>query len=591
MNTTIFDYIKEQETAYSQPIELSDGWSWSMKEHLRRSFLYLNGQFSDENDNRDLRPNKNIVLPILNIQFRTEGFDVKDIELYVENPDNFYKSLLVRKYHHKWALENQIDTFIDEMVESYGTYGGVLTRKTKNSKPEIVDLRTLAFCDQTDILNNPFAIKHELSFSKLRSMGKNSGWGGEGADIDIETLIDLVKKEGKTKVEIYEVHGSLPVEWLNDVDIINESEMDIQQIQIVAFYKNDKGQKQGVTLFKKKMPILPFKLLKRDDIKGRGLGRGGVEELFEPQQWTNWNEIKITEMLDSASKTLFYSDDPSFKTRNNLTGVDNNEVLAVSEGKSISQLDTYPRNIAVFNESVARFWEHAQILGSAPEALMGEAPSSGTPFKLYEAQQIEGKGMHKYRQGKLATFLDEVYRDWILPQLSKEIVKEQNFMEELSIDEMQKVVESVMDKKANEFKKRMILGLQDIDDEMVDLYKETVKAEEIKKGNKRFFKILADEMKDEKISVMTNIAGKQKNLALLTDKLVNVLRQYISTPQLREDPEMVKLLNTILESSGLAPMMFGPAPTSPNAMASQRAGNNTEALKTLGQSQTNQQPV
>lgn len=588
MNNTIFDYIAEEEAGYAKPVELVDGYNWSMKDHLRLSFLYQNSQFSEKNDNRTLRPFKNIVLPILNISFRTEGFDVKDIELYVDNPDEYFKSLLIKKYHQKWALENSIDTFIDEMVESYVTYGGALVRKTNQAKPEVIDLISLAFCNQHDLLNYPFAIKHQMSFAELRREGKKRGWGGGGADIDIETLIQLVKKDDKDTVDIYEVHGTMPVEWLNDTEIIGESEEDVNQIQIVSFYKKENNEKQGVCLFKKKMPELPFKFLKRDDIKNRALGRGGVEELFEDQQWTNQNEIWITEMLDSASKTLHWTDDASFKSRNNIKNAVNGEVFTLNEGKKIQQVDTYPRNLQVFNDSVERFWQHAQTMGSAPEALMGDEPNSGTPFKLYEAQQIEGKSMHKYRQGKLAVFMDEIYRDWILPHLAREIVKEQTFMQELSADEMQMVVDKVMTQKANDFKKRMILGLQDIDEQMVEMYKQEVQQDIVKKGNKRFFKILKDEMRDISISVMTNIAGKQKNLALLTDKLVNVLRQYIATPQIRQDPEMTKLLNTILESSGLSPIMFGPAPMAAQAMAQPQQASSTQPLKDM---QTNPQQV
>jgi hypothetical protein len=566
---TIFDFITSETTKYSKPVEIEEGWSWNMREHLKRSFLYLNSQFSEDNDNRTLRPFKNIILPILNIQFRTEGFDVKDIELYVDNPDEYFKSLLVRKYHTTWALAESIDSFIDEMVESYGSYGGALIRKTKKAKPEVVDLRTLAFANQHSILDNPFGILHEMSFSELRDKAEQYGWGDEGSDIDIEGLIQLAKKEGKDCVKVYEVHGNLPIEWLKDEDIVGISKKDVGQIQVVAEYRNQDGKKAGVTLFRKKMPKLPFKFIKRDDVKNRALGRGGVEELFEAQTWTNWDEVKIREMLDSASKTIHWSDDPSFKSRNNLNGVDNNEVLSLMEGRQIQQLNTYPRNLQVFNESVDRFWQNAQMVGAAPEALMGEEPSSGTPFKLYEAQQIEGKGLHKYRQGKLATFMDELYRDWILPFFQTEIVKEQTFMEELSADEMAMVVEKVMTKKVNAFKKQMIMGMQDIDDDIVSLYANKVREDVMKQGSKRFFQILKDEMKDLPIKVMTNIAGKQKNLALLTDKLVNVLRQYISTPQIRQDPEMGKIMNVILESSGLNPMNILPMPQQPMAQPQQ----------------------
>jgi len=590
----IFDYILEEKVKFSKPVDLIDGWSWSFQEHVRRSFLYLNSQFTDNNENRDLRPFKNIILPILNIQFRTEGFDVKDIEIYVDNQDECYKSFLIKKFHNKWVLDNQLDTFIDEMTESYCTYGGVLVRKTGDVKPEVIDLRSLAFCDQTDILNNPFSILHEMSFSQLRKEAKARGWGDEGADIDIETLIKLVKKEDKNKVSIYEVHGSMPIEWLNEEESQkSESEKDVNQIQIVAYYQKENNQKQGVCLFKKKMPELPFKFLKRDDIKYRALGRGGVEELFENQIWTNWNEVKITEMLNSAAKTIHFTDDPTLKSRNNLNNVENNEIINVQEGRKIQQLDTFPRNLAVFNDSVERFWQHAQMLGSAPEALMGEAPSSGTPFKLYEAQQIEGKGMHKYRQGKLAVFKDLIYRDWILPHLAKEISKEQNFMQELSLDEMQMVADKILQSKTNDFKKRMILSFQDINEELIADYQNIVKMDITKKGNKKFFKILKDEMKDITLSVMTNIAGKQKNLALLTDKLVNVLRQYLEMKGRGVNTTgLDSILNTILESSGLSPISFGyPNTEQPMAMPAQGRGvMATSPLQDLSQAnQPNQQ--
>ena len=50
---------------------------------------------------------------------------------------------------------------------------------------------------------------------------------------------------------------------------------------------------------------------------------------------------------------------------------------------------------------------------------------------------FEGKGLHEYRQGKYAKFLEEVLRDWIIPQIAREIVKGKRFLATLSADEMQ----------------------------------------------------------------------------------------------------------------------------------------------------------
>src|SRR3990167_4720188 len=154
----IYETVIEEKNAYLKPINVLEGWDWGMRDHLRKSTLYKNSQFEVQNDKRDKRPFKNIVRPILNIQYRTEGFDVKDIEIYVNNPETYYKSFLVKKFHDKWALDNEIDSFIDEVVGSYVDYGGVLVKNVNGAKPEVVNLLTLAFCDQTDILSGSFAI-------------------------------------------------------------------------------------------------------------------------------------------------------------------------------------------------------------------------------------------------------------------------------------------------------------------------------------------------------------------------------------------------------------------------------------------------
>ena len=579
-----YNYVLGEVATFNKEINLIDGWNWSFYEHVRRSFLYKNSQFEENNEDRDKRPFKNIIRPILNIQYRTEGFDVKDIELYVDNPEIYYKSFLVKKFHEKWAPQNQIDTFIDEVVESYVDYGGVLVKNIKETRPEVVDLRSIAFCDQTDILSGAFAIRHYFSPQQLRDMA-DIGWGDSqnNATMELEALIKLSENEkqlDKTKsktsgkyIEVFELHGTFPENWLKgDKDTYSS------QIHIIAYYKNQDNKDIGVTLFSSKEPNFPFKFLARDKVYGRALGFGGIEELFEAQIWTNFSEIQMQEMLELASKVLFKTSDQSFKTRNNIVNFEQGQVLDLQEGKDINQLDTTPRNLVVFDNAVKEWEAHAQQMGAAGEALMGESPASGTPFKLQELVTMEAKSLHKYRQGKIAVFIDEIYRDWILPHLSKEIVKGKKFLSELSADELQMVMERMVDNQINDFVKDKVLdGFLPSVEEM-EIEKVNARENFLKAGNKRFIEILKDELKDVPIEISTSIVGKQKNLALLTDKIVNLVRQFIATPEIRNDPHMVKLLNTILESSGMSPIFFGSAQP-----ATTQGGGATQPLAELGE--------
>lgn len=577
----IYAYIDEQESGYKQGIPLEDGWYWSMKDHIRRSFLYKHSQFERNNDNRDKRPFKNIIRPILNIEYRTEGFDVKDIELYVDNPDTYYKSFLVKKYHDKWALENEIDTFIDEVVESFVDYGGVLVKNVKGVRPEVVDLRTIAFCDQTDILSGPFAIKHFFSPSQLLEM-ESVGWGTTGATMSLQELVlkaetskNRDKDAGETTtpggyIELYEIHN------VSERDFDITSENTDPMIYVCGFYSDENGNPQGVTVFKAKEPKLPFKFLKRDPIHGRTLGWGGIEELFEPQMWTNFAEINIMGMLEHASKVFYKSTDPKFKNQN-LNESPMGRVFDLQPQTDLSQVDNQPRNLVAFTNAVEGWHAHGMEMGGASDLFLGQQPTAGTPFKSVETQLVEGKSLHIWRQGRIAVFMDEIYRDWIIPQLGKEIVKGTKFLSTLSAEEMMMVGEAITTNEANKKVIQMVLDGKVPTPEEIDAFKQIVGETFHKQGNKKFLEILKDEMSGEKLSVSTNIAGKQKDLSLITDKMVNVIRQVIATPQILQDPSMMKWLNSILENSGLSPIMFGSRPMQPV----EQEGGTTEPLKQL----------
>jgi hypothetical protein len=580
---SIFDYITAQETAYKKPIPINDSWDWSMYDHIKLSTLYKNSQL--KSGRSDFKPVKNITRPILNLQYRAEGFDVKDIILFVDDSKQYFKSFLVKKFHEKWARENAIDTTIDEMVESYVDYGGALLKNVNDVKPEVVPLQSIVFCDQTDLLSGPIGIKHFYSPDQLLDMASR-GWGdtGKGATATLEETILLSREEKRDDkntqsvktpgryIEVYEVHGNFPKRFLDEYDT---SGLFSSQLHIVCFYqKKDSYDKGLITLYKSEEKKSPFKLVKRDPVYGRALGFGGAEELFEPQVWVNYDMIRMQDMLDAASKTILKTTDPAVANRNKIRDMDNLEIIELQANTDLNQIDTFPRNLALFEKSTKEWEAHAQQMGAANDSIMGEPPTAGTPFKLQELVTQESHSLHEYRKGKLATFWDEVEMDWIVPYLSREISKEQEFLAELDLDELQYVAESLVQCETERMKKEYVLehGGDALSQEQVDLYKQEVLDQFKKKGNKHFIQILKGEMKDAPISVRTTIAGKQKDLARYVDKLTNLFRTIMQNPAILQNKAMAGLFNQIIESSGLDPVDFtdfeipAPQPAQPSPL-------------------------
>ena len=565
MQQNSYDFITTNEAAFLLPVKIVDNLEWSAKEHINTTILYKNSTYKSGKD--DNKPFKNIIRPILNLQYRAEGFDVKDIVLFINDKYKYFKSFLVRKYHEIWARQNDLDTFIDEMVESYVDFGGALVKNVNEIRPEVVPMSRLAFFDQTDLLSGPICEKHFYAPDQLKEMEKK-GWKYIDQVITLarEEKTDVYgsavqKKTPGKYVEVFELHGMFPKWWLDEYPIgaYDESAPEneyIRQLHIVTYYKDREGKKNGICLYKGKEKELPYKLCLRDKIFGRALGFGGAEELFEPQVWVNYDIIRKKEMLDMAAKVIFQTADKKFSNRNKTFNLSQGEILITEEGKSINQIQTTPVNYQLFENSTQEWEQHARQMGAATESIMGESPTAGTPFKLQELITAESHSLHEYRKGEIATFLGEIYRDWIIPHIAREITAGKEFLAKLDLEELHQVADALADCEANRIIKESLLKGILLDNQLVETIKAKVKENFMKGGDQRFLEILAGELKGLELDVQVNIVGKQANLAQVTDKLTNVFRTILANPAILQNPPMAKLFNEILESSGLSPVDF-----------------------------------
>ena len=563
-NTDVFSYIKTEENNWrTVRVPLTKSKDWNMYEHIERCTNVANAWYHSGN-NDGIRPYDDIVTPIINVAFRSEGFDVKDIVPYVNDAQQSYKSFLVKKYHPQWARKNELDTFIDDVVETSVIYDLVLIKNVNEVKPEVVDLKTLAFCDQTDVMAGPICIKHQLTPAELVAFkGK---WDNDMIDQAIVMAVQEKKvslandQEVKTPgnyIEVYELRGNLPEYWLTGE---GEKYKYTPQMHVVCYYTTQDGSKNGITLYKGKDKPLNevFKSLKIDRVrsKGRACGRSIVETLFEPQVWNNYSAIKIKALLDAAI-TVFQTDSEEYGNQK-LSELKNNTILKHEPGKPITKVDGSLQNLTAFTNYQQKQETSARVLGSASEGSLGVNPSSGTPFALQNLVVQQGQGMHEYRQGKIATFFaDVLYRDWFLKYLVDEMNSGIKFSEELTLDEMMEIGEMVARNTAEEKIKSKILEGKEIQpgekESLIEFYKEEFK----RSGNRKFFETVKGELESIPVSVFVNIKGKQRYMAQNADKITNIIREVIRNPQaFTQVPGIGKAFNQLIEESGLSPIDF-----------------------------------
>jgi hypothetical protein len=567
---SIFDFIKTEESKFeTEEIQVGSNWFWNFKNHVQMIFHLKNGVFFTGANNW-LRAFKNIMEPILNLSYWTEDIEVKDVVFFMESKMGKVLSFLLKKYHDEvYTREHDLDKLFDEITESDLDYGGALVQPG-TKRPEIIPLNSVAFCDQTDMLGGVIGLKYNFSPSKLREMSKR-GWGKEsnGATISIEDLCVLATTEktpigtqsektnkvpGKT-IEIYIVRGNLPEHYLKDN---NEMEYYCPQVQVVAFYNDKESKRQGVTLYRKKGGEDDLKFHTSKEVYQRALGRGVGETLLHPQIWTNFLTIHKMGLLEAASKVVIGVDDPNFTQKNKVNEMENNEVLTFEQGTRPFQMPTAsPTNIQLYSNDIDSWFMHAQTSGSANDPLMGVEAKSGTTFKGQERSVAQGRGIHDRRRGQRAKFIEQLYRDIIIPDMIREMTKGRKFLATLSNDELTWVADQIAENRTN----RRIIDLildnkEDVTPEKQATYRELFKKDFLKKGNKHLIEIIGDEFKDIEDTIGISIANKQKALADMSDKVLSIFQFVFQNPQgfvqAMQVPALAKSFENILEFSGMS---------------------------------------
>lgn len=564
---TIHDYIVQQESEFeTQEIQVGDNWSWNLRNHVQMIFHMVNSVFY-KGENNWLRAFKQVMEPIIGLSAWTEDLEVKDVVFFITGMKGKALSFLLKKYHDEiYTKEHDLDEMFDDITEDDLTYGGVIVQK-KRGKPEVLPLMAIAFADQTDLLGGPIGFKHYFSPDKLLQMS-SLGWGdpANGANTTLQDLIvladynkesqSLQEKKNKTpgkNIEVYIVKGNLPLHYLNDD---NDMENFANQVQIVAFYTDKKGKKQSAILFRKKGDA-NLKFFTSKKVHQRGLGRGVGEMLLHPQVWTNFAQTHQMNMLETASKVPLYTDDETYKTKNKIQDMENLEITSVQEGRRIFQVPTAAvANTQLFENSINTWFQHAQLQGAAFDPVLGVESASGTTFRGQERTVAQGRGSHDRRRGKRAKFIEEIYRDWIIPEIVKEIVKGKKFLASLSTDELNFVAKQFANKKVNEKKKEALFAMKIMTPEeeanLRNVYRESI----VNQGSEQLLEILKDEFKDIDIRIGINVANKQKNLADLSDKVLSIFQFIFANPQAFQTamqvPALSKAFGDILEFSGLS---------------------------------------
>ena len=574
--------LKQIESDYQNgTIQITDGLVFSQNEMIRLVEFYSNSKFLNggkDSKGRD-KPFYNIVNSMVDTAVVATDIDTKDIRVEADNEGSYDKSFLFNHEIYNWMKESNFAKTLNEIGETRSRYGGVIVKKCKEKgeemKAKVVVWKNL-ITDQVDILNGIIIEKHYMTPNELRE--KSDVWS------NVDEAIGLYGKKGYTRtderIEIWEVHGKLPVDYLSDDAECSDASDYSPQVHFYCV----KGAKSE-HLYWADEKELPYKYLAWKEVSGRALGRGVVEEGEEAQVWTNDAVQKKQSAMELSGKIILKTN--SKKIGNNvMTDMDNGHIVVLEDGKDLNTVNLINGALPQFTETVQEWWSQYERVTSSYDAVRGETPPSGQPYRLQALVSQTGSSHFDYRREEEGIFLKELFYDWVFLEIKKKLTKKHILASDFTPEELMKIDESFATHEANRFILDSFLSgktatMQDFL-AAKDQYMQFIG----KDGKRRFLDIPDGYYNDMKAKLTINITGEQKNKQVVMETLSNILQTVAANPAILQDNNLMTIFNKILEMSGVSPLSLNKGGMQQMAQGmGQGAGQTPQSPQPLGQAQ------
>lgn len=516
------DYCEETEIKVNPQFAKKQG---NVIDLIERYWLsqYRDGDFDSFGNPR---PFYNIVTFPVDIASKLIESDVKDIKIISEDED-YWTAFVMQKELHQWMKEKYFGNFLNKLAYDLPKYGHTVVKKV-GDKIEIVPLSNLRFRpDAVSMKGIPIIERHKYQPDEFIVEAKKNGWENWN-QVDLRAY----ETQEDSKICIYEAW--FPKGFFENVE---------ENYFIVSA--------DGVVLTAMSMEKSLYKDIAWECVRGRTLGRGQVEKLFQEQIYLNRLSDGKADGLSGTSKHLFQSRDTTLG-RTLLQDADNWTVFPVND--LIEPIAMEERNLSFYGQEEYK-WES----NAMRKTFTGEQPQSKSVPANAKASMINYQiqsGYFKTKREELNNFIKEIIVDWILPEFKNNKRKEhkviiRNIMSGDSGSD--KLFQMVVSQRLEEKKFESLMNGKLImpDEEQV---MKSVIAESVKNENIDIPKGIYDDIMTKIDIVIGNesldLSERAQNLTLLSNMANNNPGSFTPT-------EMKAIKRKLMEAAGFNPHELG----------------------------------
>jgi len=522
---------------YEEEVDITENYKFNLKETINKIELYNASKFlsGDSDSQNNHKYFENIANPQCGNATKNIDLDRKDIEVHAENGKDRLKAMIYNNELKYWMRKANTGVLLNKIVENLPKYGSVILKKV-GKDIKMIPLKFIILDPAVSNLDNDFDIKSSYIVQRhsynIMQLKKQKKWDKDKIDIIIEKL----RKEKKNEIDVYEIYAEMENEYIKGA--------------------GKKGYSLGMavvcddeTLYIQKIKKFPYKKVDYLTIEGRALGLGIIEMLFDPQR--RWNEMCNQKALSMklGSKHIYQSRDTTVAS-NIMTDLLDGEILKVNS--EITPIATEERNLGAYSQEESKLMGVIRSLANAHEIMTGENLPSRTPFRLGALMNENAGKLFEFIRENVSLFLEEMIREWVLPQFEAGIVKEHIF-ELYDAKTIRLIVEKDINRRLNIAIKDYVISSGEYPTkEEVDMLKETLMS---KHNDTEFAKIVERYLEFPK-TLSIDITGESSNRTVELESMTNFMQLLGQNPILLQDPQFRPMMEEIAGKIGINPTLI-----------------------------------
>jgi len=574
--------VRELENNYqSGTTYISEHVEFNLKDNISRIDAYLNSKHITGDTDSQGRPKPffNIVTAATNIWFRATDIDRKNIHIKATKEADYWLAFLATIHLQEFMRKSAFGQFLNDWGRTLARYGSAIIKfieKKGELYAKVIPWNT-AIVDPVDFDNGPVIEKLYYTPAQLK---KNESYDQDMVKKLLDSLVTRKTLDNTTKdtqsefVEVYEIHGELPLSYLTDKETDEDTYQ--QQMHVISFVASkEQGKFDDFTLYagkEGKNPYMITHLIKED---GRTQSIGAVEHLFEAQWMMNHSVKAIKDQLDLASKLIFQTSDGNYVGRNALTSIQNGDIMVHALNQPLTELNNTSHDITAQQAFGAQWQAMGNQLNGISEAMLGANQPAGSAWRQTQALLAESHSLFELMTENKGLDIENMMTTYIIDFLKKKMDTSEEISATMNSYQIKQIDSAFVPNEAVRRSNRKIIdqllykGQEAQMPDMAQMQNE-VQADLNKWGNQRFIKpddiptkTWKEVLKDFEWEVEVDITGEQTDKQAVLDTL-NTALQVVMNPNFAASPKAQLIVNRILSEVGtLSPIELSLSDTQP----------------------------